>query len=398
MKKILLIFLSLLILLTPTISSALTLKMVETDGSLKATFPALNQGKRILADIDDFFGSLNFDISWNSSLERMEASGENSAFRFRPGSKFVRSNEDQLSLARAPIKEDGNLFVDVESLVDIVSEHSKYSMIWNDARQQVQLRNPSDWSSSKSEDKENKDPIGQFIDGTERSEKKTLVVIDPGHGGRDPGAIGSNGLYEKEVVLKMGQALKEEIEDNHPQFEVRLTRDSDEFLPLQKRTQIANELDADIFLSIHANSGRTSVAKGFEVFTLSAEASDPSAKELAEVENSALRYEGYSKEELNDVSWILYQLRSMIHTRESRSVAEIISEAMEESLPIENRGMKQAPFWVLKDARMPAVLVETGFLSNPEGARRLADQNHREKVAKAIADGLNNYRRSRDDS
>jgi N-acetylmuramoyl-L-alanine amidase len=131
---------------------------------------------------------------------------------------------------------------------------------------------------------------------------------------------------------------------------------------------------------------------------LSGEASDDSAKELAEVENSALRYEGVSAEDLEEVSFILWQLRSMIHNRESRSVADDILDAMSNRVSGENRGMRGAPFWVLKDARMPAVLVETGFLSNPEEARRLTRKSHQQDLARAIAEGISNHLDERSDS
>jgi N-acetylmuramoyl-L-alanine amidase len=101
---------------------------------------------------------------------------------------------------------------------------------------------------------------------------------------------------------------------------------------------------------------------------------------------------------LEDVSFILWQLRSTIHTRESRTVAQRIIQAMDKRVDGENRGVKGAPFWVLKDARMPAVLVESGFLSNPEEARRLTDETHQQDLARAIAEGINNYISQRSNS
>lgn len=394
-------FVALILFVYPAAVPGMTLKMVGTDGSLRGTFPGVQKGEAILAELDDFFGSLEFSVDWNSSLQRLEVSRDGSTFRFRPQSQFVRTPDNRLSLSSPPVKKSGSLYVDVKSLVRLVRESSGESMIWNDARQQVQLRNPDNWSGDSEDSKETKDPIGQFIDEsqeTEEPDNKTMVVVDAGHGGRDPGAIGTNGLQEKRVTLDMALALRDVFREDYPGLDVRLTRDSDNFLPLQKRTQIANKLDADVFVSIHANSGFSSVAKGFEVFTLGAEASDPSAQEIAEVENSSLRYEGVSAEELDDVSWILWQLRSTIHTRESKDVAKDIIAAMDESLPGENRGVKGAPFWVLKDARMPAVLVESGFLSNPEEARRLADEAYQRKVARSIAGGIEEYVESRSNS
>lgn len=379
-----------LMVVLPATASAFSVKLVDTNGELQSEIDGVKTDNSVLTNLVDFFRTMDFDVDWDASLNNLIVDKESGEFRFRPDSKFVKTGSDEIALSSSPVLRDGNLFLDVQSLVDLFGKHSSKSLIWNATRNQIQLRSQNQWSGGSDDD-----PIGEFIEESDPSDDGMLVVVDPGHGGRDPGAIGYNGLQEKKVVLEMAKQLKAQLEGDYPDLNIRLTRSSDEFLPLQKRTQIANELDADLFISIHANSGRSSVAKGFELFTLSGEASDPSAKELAEVENSALRYEGYSKDELDDVSWILWQLRSTIHTRESRRVARMMLSEMENALPSRNRGLKQAPFWVLKDARMPAILVESGFLSNPEGERRLRTQSYQRKVARSIAEAVDNYRQKR---
>lgn len=378
-----------------------TLKMISPDGSLQGEFPGISNGDALMANLTEFFESLGFEISWSSALQRLEVSRDDEKFRFRAESEYVRTPENRLSLSTSPVRKSGELYLDVQSLVRLVQKHSEEEMIWNEARQQVQLQAPGDsWEGPGTDSGESGDPIGQFIDESESesSDDGTLVMVDPGHGGRDPGAIGPDGLQEKDIVLDLSLALRDVLRNDYPNLNVELTRDSDEFLPLQKRTQIANQRDADVFVSIHANAGRSSVAKGFEVFTLQSDATDASAEELAEIENSALRYEGVPADELNDISFILWQLRSTIHTRESRNVATDILDSMEKHVSGENRGMHGAPFWVLKDARMPAVLVESGFLSNPEEARRLSNETHQQDLARAIAEGVNNYIAERTDS
>ncbi|MFB6344975.1 MAG: N-acetylmuramoyl-L-alanine amidase [bacterium] len=390
MRRGILLVLVLGFLLTPMVSTAQSIELVNSSGELQSTIQSMKSDRNVLANLMDFFRALDFSVDWDESVSSLIVDNEGTQFRFRPESKFVRTGDNKIDLSQAPVFNEGALYLDIGSLVELFGKHSSKSLIWNNARNQLQLRNQSQWSTNEGQE----DPIGEFIKGSQDDEKM-LVIIDPGHGGRDPGAIGTNGLQEKKVVLEMAQKMEQVMSQNFSEIDVRLTRSSDEFLPLQKRTQIANQLNADLFISLHANSGRSSVAKGFELFTLSGEASDPSAKELAKIENSALRYEGYSKDELDDVSWILWQLRSTIHTRESRRVASIVSSAMEERLPIRNRGLKQAPFWVLKDARMPAILVETGFLSNPEEERRLQTSTYQQKVARSIAEAVNSYRKKR---
>lgn len=392
MRRGILLVLVAVFLVTPILTSAQSLKLVNADGQLQSEIQGIKSGGTVLANLVDFFRTLDFSINWDDSLENLAVNKDNKEYRFRPDSKFVKTPGDKITLASAPKFQDGSLYLEVQSLVNIFGENSSRSLIWNEARNHLQLRSQSQWGSEGTQN----DPIGEFIEGTGGDEDDgMLVVVDPGHGGRDPGAIGYSGLQEKLVVLRMSEKIKRELENSYDDISVRLTRSSDNFLPLQKRTQIANELNADLFISVHANSGRSSVAKGFEVFTLSGEASDPSAKELAEIENSALRYEGYSKNELDDVSWILWQLRSTIHTRESRRVAELMASEMEQSLPVKNRGLNQAPFWVLKDARMPAILLESGFLSNPEGEQRLRTKSYQRKVARSVAEAIDRYQSKR---
>lgn len=390
-RRGILVMLVIVLVFAPVASSAISLKLVNSDGELQSEIDGVKSGETVLTNLVDFFNTLNFNVDWDASLEKLIVDNDENEFRFRPDSKFIKTSGDRVALSSSPVKKNGTIFLEVQSLVDLFSEHSSRSLIWNEARSQLQLRSQSSWESDSSQD-----PIGEFIQQNEKDrDDGLLVVVDPGHGGRDPGAIGYNGLYEKKVVLETSKKLRAQLRNSYPNIDVRLTRSGDEFLPLQKRTQIANELSADLFISIHANSGRSSVAKGFELFTLSGQASSPSAKELAEIENSALRYEGYSKNELDDVSWILWQLRSTIHTRESRRVARMMGSVMEDTLPSRNRGLKQAPFWVLKDARMPAILVETGFLSNPEGERRLRSSSYQSKIARAIAKAIDRYRTQR---
>ncbi len=387
---------TLLVLLVAAASpvSAVQIGLVDSTGTLKGTFPGIDRGKVVLADLDDFFRLLGFRTNWNSSIERMEVNNNSTSFRFRPGTGMILTSGNKLTPINKPIKQGGNLYLAIGSLVKLLSRHSGHSMIWNAARQQVQLQKPGEWSGDTTGSKSGDDPVGKFIRKESPSDTRMVVMVDPGHGGRDPGAIGSNGLYEKKVVLDVGLKLRNVLRRKYSDIKVKLTRKTDKFVPLRKRTQIANQLNADAFVSLHANSARSSFAKGFEVFTLSGEASDPSANELAEIENSALRYEGYSKEELDDVSWILWQLRSTINTRESRVFAGAVVDQMSETLTNQGRGMSQAPFWVLKDARMPAILVETGFLSNPQEAQRLADEAYRRKVARAIAEGIGQFRKN----
>ena len=213
------------------------------------------------------------------------------------------------------------------------------------------------------------------------------IVLDPGHGGRDPGAIGPSGLREKDVVLNIAKRLRKKLEKWG--FEVFLTRERDMYLPLEERTAIANTKDADLFVSIHANASRKRGARGIETYILDFP-TDEEAMELAARENAI------STKKLTDLQIILYSLRLNAMVNESGRLAHDVQGSMCDNLnhgksSHPDRGIKQAPFIVLMGARMPAILVEVSFISNRAEERRLRSRTYQDKIASAIAEGLNNY-------
>lgn len=229
---------------------------------------------------------------------------------------------------------------------------------------------------------EEKQPV---LPSSKRAIKR--IVLDPGHGGRDPGAIGPNGLKEKDVVLKIAGRLKETLEKRG--YEVFLTRERDIYLPLEERTAIGNTKDADLFVSIHANASRKRGARGIETYILDFP-TDEEAMELAARENAI------STKKLTDLQIILYSLRLNAMVNESGRLAHHVQDSMSENLNhgksiYPDRGIKQAPFIVLMGARMPAILVEVSFISNQAEERRLRNRTYQDKIASALAEGLNNY-------
>ncbi len=213
------------------------------------------------------------------------------------------------------------------------------------------------------------------------------IVLDPGHGGRDPGAIGPNGLKEKDVVLKIARRLKETLQKRG--YEVFLTRERDIYLPLEERTAIANTKDADLFVSIHANASIKRGARGIETYILG----DPSDEELMEL---AARENAIAPSKLSDLQIILFDLMLNARANESSRLAYHVQESLNDRLnrgksSHRDRGLKQAPFIVLMGARMPAILAEVSFISNRAEERRLKSRTYQHKIASAIAEGLNNY-------
>lgn len=380
-----------LFLLTPSMTSANYLNLVGEEGSSQQKLSAFQSGDDWLVDLHDFFQALDFDVLWKNTIQRFEADKKGTTLRFRPETERVLVDGRTLSLIDSPTIHEGRLYLHARAVANLINRHTDKSVIWNPTRRQLQVASASAWAQESGED-----PIGSFIDDMpDQDDDELLVIIDPGHGGRDPGAIGHNGIQEKSVVLDISSTIKQYLENNHPKIKPRLTRDNDQFIPLSRRTQIANDMEGNVFLSIHANANRSSQAKGFEVYTLSGEATNPSGQELAKIENSALRYEGYEEKELDDISWILYQLGNSVHVRESQHISRMIMDRADKDLPIPTRRSRQAPFWVLKDARMPAILVETGFLSNPDEEEVLQSRAYQESVAKVLAEALDEYREKR---
>jgi N-acetylmuramoyl-L-alanine amidase len=220
-----------------------------------------------------------------------------------------------------------------------------------------------------------------------------VVIIDPGHGGRDPGKIGPNGLREKDVTLMISQRLAAVLRDRG--YEVHLTRTSDTFVALADRTMLANRWRGDnqgaVFLSIHANSWTSPTARGFETFFLS-EARTEDERRVAEMENEVVRFEDTPRRPAGDgLDQILGNLRSDFLVRASHDLAAVMQEKMAVFHPGPNRGVKRAGFYVLAGALMPAVLIETAFISNREEANLLGTQAFQQSLAWGIADGVDEF-------
>ena len=207
------------------------------------------------------------------------------------------------------------------------------------------------------------------------------IVIDPGHGGKDAGAIGYTGIHEKTITLDIAKKLGKMVRKNMG-AKVIYTRDEDVFVPLWKRTKIANESNGKVFLSIHVNStGKNRSARGFETYLLR-----PGKTEEAKRENSVITLEEAAHEYTNftDENIILATMAQSTFMKESEYFAEIIQKELDKILTTPNRGVKQAGFHVLVGASMPNVLIEVGFISNKKECKLLGRSSYRKKIAEAI--------------
>jgi len=217
---------------------------------------------------------------------------------------------------------------------------------------------------------------------------KIRVMLDPGHGGKDPGAIGPTGLREKDVVLALGRMVRDRLRDDDS-FDVRMTRYEDVFLPLEERTAMANEAKADIFVSLHINASRNRLAEGISTYVLS-RASDRHSLELAAREN------GVPVAKLSMVKFIIDDLATFERKKESLRLAKTVNDAIVKNVngrfgKVADLGLKQAPFYVLVGARMTAVLVESSFITNRSEEARLYDPEYLAAIADSVAQAVRYY-------
>ena len=216
-----------------------------------------------------------------------------------------------------------------------------------------------------------------------------VVVIDPGHGGVETGAIGRSGLQEKDITLDLARRLKTLIERQGAT--VVLTRDEDRVLPLDDRTAIANHNRAILFISIHLNASKRKDAVGAETYFLATSATDAEARTLAGLENKAYEPPDSTSPPApgsppgKDLELILWDLAQNAYLVESSRLAESVQAQLNAATGVRDRGVRQAPFRVLMGATMPAILIEAGFISNPDEEARFKDDAYKDKVAEAIA-------------
>lgn len=223
------------------------------------------------------------------------------------------------------------------------------------------------------------------------SNTKKVIVLDPGHGGQDPGAIGYSGVYEKNITLAMGRELKALL-DKKGKYKVYLTRNTDKFIPLRERVKIARRYKADLFMSIHADSALNRSAKGLSVYTLSETASDKEAAALAERENKADVISGLNLvEHSKEVSDILINLAQRETMNRSSEFASFMVQEMRQSVKLVANTHRFAGFAVLKAPDIPAVLLEMGYLSNRQEEKLLQQKSYRKKLAESASEAIDKY-------
>lgn len=238
----------------------------------------------------------------------------------------------------------------------------------------------------------------QPLERAQRQPGIHTIVIDPGHGGAESGAVGPGGVMEKDLTLEFSRELAGKL--GRLGVQTLLTRNEDATVPHDARPALANQNKADLFISIHLNSSLGAGAHGTETYFLSPQATDARAARAAAAENATPPAAGSTATgagaaaEQQDVDLILWDLAQSHHLSESQRLANLIQGEFNTALQLKDRGVKQAPFRVLKGATMPAVLVELGFISNPEEEKKLQDPAYRDQLLDALVTAIARYRSS----
>lgn len=323
--------------------------------------------------------------------------------RFTPTSPYFRWDGELLQLVEAPYVFSGELFVPLQLLTDffpaLLPDAYAYdpdAALFRVAENPVPgapgiagVRDPVEAAGPGEAEEGPGEPAG------DPDRPPRVVIIDPGHGGDEPGAIGPGGVREKEVALAIGIALARELSGD-PDIEVRLTRDRDVAVPIWERGEMATEWKGDrvgVFLSIHANAApdRPGV-RGFETYFLS-EARTEHERRVAAAENAPLYRNGPDEGDGPDplLTAILRDLRTFDHQQWSSLLADLVQRELATFHPGPDRGVKQGPFAVITNAMMPSVLVEVGFLTNREEERLMMRPEFHRDTARALADAVRTF-------
>lgn len=358
---------------------------------------------------------LGWTIEVDTPRLRARLGSDGPVVEFELGSPLFRWDEELLQLADVPFLAGGSYQIPLQFVVDFLPDRASEMYAFSPDESVLEVLDASLLSGRRTEtrrasgrreaspppdeptatDDTSAPTLPQDLRGAQDPEKR-VVVIDPGHGGSDPGTTGAGGRREKDIALAIGRYLERELRGEEG-LEVYMTRDRDVLVPLWERGPQATRFKGTrfgVFISIHVNSSPSSPAiRGFETYFLS-EARTDHERRVAAIENAPLQLEaeldGGAAEDV-ELTFILRELQSLDHQHWSELLADGIQAELENVHPGPNRGVKQGPFAVITNALMPAVLVEVGFISNREEERVLSRGEFQRGVAAALAQGIRDF-------
>jgi len=337
--------------------------------------------------VNDFGRIIGSGSFVNSKTEKIVIYIDNLKIKLSSNIAFIIIDDKAYQMGSKLIKSKDEYYVPIDDFFNILSIHGSDNHSIDYTTMSIALN---------SKIKNIAKPVAT-VDLTKEKNKWEFntIIIDPGHGGKDPGSIGYKGTKEKDITLDVAKRLAKKIQKNL-KVKTILTRDEDVWMRLQDRTRLANDKNGRLFISIHANSVEDRRASGFETYMIGTN-KNAAAVRTAARENAVLDLEGTNSAKLTDEDLITATMAQSGFAKQSEQFAALVQEEMNKRVQSKNRGVKQAGFYVLMGASMPNVLIELGFLSNPNEEKKLNSSSYRDMLATSIYYAILKYQKTLND-
>jgi len=336
-----------------------------------------------LFSVNDFIEITNSKKFINDKTQKAVFYVDNKKIKISNQITFIEIEDTLFQLSSKVINKNGVYYLPTESFFGIIQDLSDSSSI-------KYINNEIRFTSISVDKKIVKKKV-DLRSKKEKWEFKT-IVIDAGHGGKDPGAVGYKGTKEKDIALDVAKRLEKKLSKNM-NVKVVMTRDEDVFLRLSERTKIANESNGNLFISIHTNAAEDRRASGFETFLIGPNKNEAAVR-VAARENAVLELEGVAGKKLTNEDLIQATIAQSAFASKSEQFASMVQQEIKKRVQSRDRGVKQAGFYVLMGASMPNVLVELGFISNPSEEKKLRSPQYRDQLATAIYRAVEQYKKT----
>ena len=334
--------------------------------------------------LEEFCESQELTYNMYFDKSKIEFTYKNQKITFSNNSSFVKIDNKIYHMVKNIILADNKFYAPLNSFIRLYTQFENKNFIVDYNSKIISVKHTPIITQIEEVDQELLNTINN-----EENWKITTVVIDPGHGGKDPGAIGYHNIKEKHIVLDIAKELGSFLNREMPELNVIYTRTDDTFLGLKNRTSFANKNQGHMFLSIHANASTAKTARGFEIFLLQPNSVDK-AIDVAVRENASIFFE--ENPEQYEQNQMIASVSENMYLQESEKLAVAIQSAVKKELPkTRMRGIKQAGFYVLVGAAMPKVLIEAGFITNKSEAKLLNKSSYRSEMAYGIFKGVQTY-------
>ena len=358
-----------------------TVKIIDSNNLLIGKANYIKEQKYYISvnNFSDVLLNKNFT---NNNTEKIIIYFGDTKIKITANISFIIINDKPYQLQNNVFQRKGEYYIPLDDFLALLTQHTNtnYSMNYNS----MSINLGSVIQNS---------PIDKTTDLIKEKKKWQFdtIIIDPGHGGKDPGSIGYKGTKEKDIVLDVSKRLARKIQKNL-RVKTILTRDEDVFIRLQDRTKFANTNEGDLFISIHVNSNESKKPYGFETYLLKP-GRNQEAINVALRENSVIELEGNKFEKLTDEQLIQATIAQSGFVQYSEKFAALIQEEIDKRVQSRNRGVKQAGFYVLMGASMPNVLIELGYISNPNEEKKLNSSSYRDMLATSIYYAIVEYQK-----